>query len=389
MTSLEFHRRTVLGCQLLQLCGVIGVQWTAGQAIGMQQGNMATVSPLQIEQAATRTQIKSPVKIEKIGLVSQAPSPRHFHRTAARRMSSNAAGNGSSLAHADGSRKHILRLTWCVAVLRMKSSKGACSMHGCRDYVAACCRGTTLAALMMVAPFVSHAQTHPPGSNDPPAPMRPTPSLGVHTLLTQPEGLGISPAVTQAIDTQASGSSLIVFNGGYTSNQATPEDSYSNRWKQVGNVPFGNGYGDRFNVKAYVALSAKGGPGHTISVTKEGYAAGEISLPFIEIRQAGVLKDVAQNYPQPGLRMTSGSVTTTGPATLIAVWWGDGGIKRMTAVPDSGFTVIDSFLMLPDESGVQCAVAFRQVSAPGTYNLSWIGAPVQGAILWLFAFQSK
>jgi hypothetical protein len=82
-------------------------------------------------------------------------------------------------------------------------------------------------------------------------------------------------------------------------------------------------------------------------------------------------------------------VTTTGPATLIAVWWGDGGVKRMTAVPNNGFAVIDSYLMLPDNSGVQCAVAYKQVAAAGTYNVSWAGAPAQGAILWLLAFQSK
>ncbi|MBE1161957.1 hypothetical protein [Dyella acidiphila] len=217
-----------------------------------------------------------------------------------------------------------------------------------------------------------------------------TPSLGAHTLQTQSEGLGTSPVVTDPITSQQHGSSLIVFNGGYLSNASGPVDSYGNRWKQLGNdVPFGNGYGDRFNVKAYVALAAKGGSEHTVSFTKNGNAAGEISVPFIEIRNAGVLQDVSQNYAPTGLVMTSGSVTTTGPATLIAVWWGDGGIKRMSAVPNNGFTVIDSYLKLPDNSGVQCAVAYKQVAAAGRYDVSWAGAPAQGAILWLLAFQSK
>ena len=61
----------------------------------------------------------------------------------------------------------------------------------------------------------------------------------------------------------------------------------------------------------------------------------------------------------------------------------------MTAVPNNGFSVIDSFLKLPDNSGVQCAVAYKQVATAGTYNVSWTGAPIQGAILWLFAFQSR
>jgi hypothetical protein len=208
-------------------------------------------------------------------------------------------------------------------------------------------------------------------------------------LLAQSEGFGTTPAATAPIATQPHGSSLIVFNGGYSSAAAAPVDNYANHWKQLGRtVPYGNGYGDRFDVKAYLALSAKGGANHTVSIAKPEEAAGEISVPFIEIRQAGVLQDVAQNYPPASLVMTSGQVTTTGPAALVAVWWGDGGITRMTAVPNNGFAVIDSFLRLPDNSGVQCAVAFKQVQTAGTYNVSWTGVPVQGAILWLFAFQS-
>jgi hypothetical protein len=242
-----------------------------------------------------------------------------------------------------------------------------------------------MAAMLVAGPAGLHAQAGALALSQPSPPQ-----LGAHTLLVQSEGLGASPAITDPIDTQASGSSLIVFNGGYAANAAPPEDSYANRWKLLGGrVPYGNGYGDRFDVRAYVALSARGGAHHTVSLDKAGYAAGEISVPFIEVRQAGVLQDVAQNYPPPGPVMTSGRVTTTGPATLIAVWWGDAGIKRMRAVPNNGFSVIESFLRLPDNSGVQCAVAFKQVSTAGTYDVSWMDVPAQGAILWLFAFQSK
>ncbi|WP_199099903.1 hypothetical protein [Dyella sp. ASV21] len=215
------------------------------------------------------------------------------------------------------------------------------------------------------------------------------PALGAHTLLTHSEGMGSTPAVTAPLDTQPSGSSFIVLNGGYTKNANTPEDSYGNRWKRIGGGPVYNGYGGAFNVNAYVAVAGKGGHGHTVRIDKSGYPEGEISVPFIEVTHAGLLQAVAQNYPAADLVLTSGSVTTTGPATLIAVWWGDAGVKRMTVKPDNGFTLIDSYLMLPDNSGVQCAVAYRQVDAAGTYRVSWVGSPVQGAILWLFAFQAK
>jgi hypothetical protein len=215
------------------------------------------------------------------------------------------------------------------------------------------------------------------------------PALGAHTLLTHSEGMGVSPALSTPVDTQAEGSSFLVLNGGYVKNAVAPRDSYANHWKRVGDDVAFHGYDGAFNVTAYVALAGKGGAGHTVRIDKSGYPEGEISVPFIEVTHAGVLKDMAQNYPSPGVVLTSGSVTTTGPATLIAVWWGDAGIKRMSARPNNGFTVIDSYLLLPENSGVQCAVAFKQVTQAGTYEVSWVGSPIQGAILWLFAFQAK
>lgn len=273
-------------------------------------------------------------------------------------------------------------------------------MTGFRKNTATTCRIGLIAALLLGAILAVHAHkvslpdivADVPDSADiaPSATLRTIPSLGAHTLFVQSEGRGVTPAVTQPVTTQKSGSVLLVFNGGYNGNSGHPVDSYSNRWRSLGSaVPYKNGYGDSFDVKAYIARSARGGPNHTVSITKAANPAGEISIPFVEIRQAGMLKDVVQNYAPTGFVTTSGNVTTTGPATLIAFWWGDGGVKRMTAVPNNGFAVIDRFLQLPDNSAVQCAVAFRQVSKPGTYNVSWMGAPVQGAILWLFAFQSE
>jgi hypothetical protein len=213
--------------------------------------------------------------------------------------------------------------------------------------------------------------------------------LGEHTLLWQGYGAGTSPAVTDPIATQPSGSSLIVFNAGFASNTDAPTDSYSNTWTQLGDTVIYRGYQGRFDVKAYVSLMANGGNGHTVSIVKNGQADGEITVPFIEVRNAGDLQGVAQNYPESAPTITSGSVTTTGPATLIAVWWGDATVYDMTAVPGQGFTVIDSLLHLPSNSAVQCAVAYKQVNEAGTYNVTWTQSPAQGAPLWLFAFQSQ
>jgi len=214
------------------------------------------------------------------------------------------------------------------------------------------------------------------------------PTLGAHTLLGQENQVGTSPAVTSSLTTQTSGSSFVVFSAGFFSNATPPTDNNSNPWTLLGSPVVYHGNNNAFDVKAYVSLSGNGGNAHSVAIVKNGYVQGEITLPFIEIRNADVLHDVAQNYPS-GPQLTSGSVTTTGPAVLLAFWWGDGDGLTHTALPNNGFSVIESFLNLPPLSAVQCVVASRQVNGAGTYNVTWTQSPDPGAPLWLFAFQSS
>ncbi|RAO77937.1 hypothetical protein [Dyella jiangningensis] len=265
-----------------------------------------------------------------------------------------------------------------------------------------------LCLVTVVAPVAMASSIDDVMSSSPPK----APKLGAHTLLTQPEGEGSTPAVTSSLNTQENGSSLLVLVAGHADNAGMPTDSYDNLWKPVGEPVVYNGYDERFNARAFLAIAARGGKKHTVQVVKEGSPAGEITIPFIEIAHAGKLEDVAQNYPTPGVAaratnrlmrawqgfkgepdstssaLTSGTVTTTGPATLVAVWLGDAYVYSMTAIPGDGFKVIDSYLNLPPSSGVQAAVAVREVDAAGTYSITWHGTPAQGAILWLFAFQA-
>jgi hypothetical protein len=229
------------------------------------------------------------------------------------------------------------------------------------------------AALLSIAPQVT--------AGDPPS------SLGAHVFLGQGEGLGVSPAITPAVDTQPRGSVFVVFNAGYANNDAMPRDTYGNRWKPLGHTMTYADYGDRFDVKGYIALEGKGGPGHSVSIVKRGEPRGELSLPFVEVRNASRVQAIAQSYAEPSLVVASADIEVDGPATLLAFWWGDGGVKRMSAVPGDGFQLIDAFVELPDESGVQGAVAWRQVTSAGTYRVHWTAAPVQGAALWIIAIR--
>lgn len=213
-------------------------------------------------------------------------------------------------------------------------------------------------------------------------------ALGSHTLLGQENGSSVSPAVTSPINTQANGSSFIAFNAGYASKNAIPTDNRGNVWSAFGAPAIYRGYGGVFDVKAYVVLAGHGGASHSVSIIKNGNASGELTLPFIEITNAVELVGVASNYPAAGATVTSANVTTTGPSTLVAFWWGDVGGLTHSAIPDSGFTIIENFVLLPPNSAVQGVVASREVAAAGTYHVTWTQSPDEGAPLWLFAFQS-
>ena len=228
------------------------------------------------------------------------------------------------------------------------------------------------------------------GNGNDPAPGPPpdpgAAALGALALVGQEDGQAAAVAQTPPLATAPDGSSFIAFSAGYASNTAGPVDNKSNQWLPFGApVPYA-GYGGRFDVKAYLVLDGRGGPSHIVSIAKPGEPAGELTMPVVEILRGGRLIDSAVNYAPHGTRLASGTVTTDGPALLVAFWWGDGGGLHHTAVPDNGFAIVEQFTDLPPNSAVQCVVAAREVDGAGSYGVTWSTAPAQGAPLWLFAF---
>jgi hypothetical protein len=135
----------------------------------------------------------------------------------------------------------------------------------------------------------------------------------------------------------------------------------------------------------YACERAAGGAGHIVTVEKP-QPADETTLTVVEVTGGGSVRDAQWHEVRAGQPLKSPSVTTTGPAVLVAWWWGDAGVDQdKTAVPDSGFTVVDSILR--EGALVQCAVAVREVSVAGTYDVTWRSTPSQGAQLWLVAVQ--
>ena len=231
-------------------------------------------------------------------------------------------------------------------------------------------------------PVPTPAPPAPPPS--PPAPAG-SPALGVHQLAFARNNVSV-PRLTAALaSSSVGGSSLLACVGrGNVSAHEPPTDNKGNAFLPIG-TPQTYALWPSSGTALYFCRQAAGGAGHVVTLSKP--ALDETTLTVVEIVGAGVLQDVRWNEVLAGSPLTSQSVTTTGPALLVAWWWGDADVNNdKTAVPDNGFAVIDS--VLASGELVQCAVATRRVSAAGTYNVTWTATPRQGAQLWIAAVQS-
>jgi hypothetical protein len=218
-----------------------------------------------------------------------------------------------------------------------------------------------------------------------------TPGLGAHAMSFYHLDASTAPSIsTSTMATQPSGSTIIVGVGrGYNPLFALPTDNKSNApYRQLDTLHAYTRWPDS-GTALYAFTSASGGSDFKVSTTTGKNQQGqydEITLAAVEVIEGTQIKDQQWNEVLDPPH-TSGSVTTTGAATLIAFWWGDGfpGTPQ-SATPGTGFSLIDSNTQERD-SFVQCAVAVKNVSAAGTYNVTWTATPTQGAQMWLIAVQ--
>lgn len=215
------------------------------------------------------------------------------------------------------------------------------------------------------------------------------PTVGVHALVYYPNSSGFKPMLsTPAMTTQTSGSTMLVWVGrGWLGNfrpATVPTDNQGNIYEMVGSAqsyaPKWPGSGEAL----YAAPLIAGGDGHVVSSPMP--SVEEVTSVVVEVKNGGVIQDV-QSSVLLSRPLISPSVTTTDPATLVAIWAGDGSVAY-SAVPDNGFTIIEQ-LFSPGTPYIQVAVATKEVTNAGTYNVMWEAAPWQGAHLWLVAVQSR
>jgi hypothetical protein len=224
-----------------------------------------------------------------------------------------------------------------------------------------------------------------------------TPVAFAHGMVEQLYGAGHNPAqITR--DTQASGSVFIVASGGNTSDvNRGPTDNKSNTYSLLG----GNDYADwpGSGVYTWAVKNATGGASTTWSqYVTNGSENGTFA---IEVPNAGTNPTIIWSEMQHdnsgayspwltgNVTLTSNSVTTTGPATLIAYWWGAGPTQwgNHVATPNNGFTILDGYGIDNQNGLIQAFMAYKTVTSAGTYNVTWTYKPAQGAILCLVAVQ--
>jgi hypothetical protein len=212
------------------------------------------------------------------------------------------------------------------------------------------------------------------------------PTVGAHTVAFTHFGAPAGTLSTAPLTTQTSGSTVLAWVGRGAISTFTPAtapvDNLGNTSVQLGTT---HSYAPNFSnsgMALYAFQSFVGGSGDVFSAPMP--VNDEVTLLVVEIKNGGVIQDAqwnsVANPPQ-----TSLSVTTTGPATLVAFWTGDGASGAVSAVPNNGFTVLDSELESSD--AVQASVAVKDVSAAGTYSVTWSATPAQTAYMWLVAVQ--
>jgi hypothetical protein len=251
-------------------------------------------------------------------------------------------------------------------------------------------RAIACGLVLAAACGTSHPSSTPgdaPDHSGPPG----SPGLGAHALNHYGAGASTASSIaTPTMATQASGSTIVVSVGrGQIGLFELPTDSQGNAPYRLQDDVHTYTHYPSSGTALYTFAGANGGTDFKVTTRTSG--SDEITLAAVEVVgrtkiQGVAWNEVVQPAGGPQAALTSHQVTTSGPATLVAFWWGDAPEPMVkTAVPNNGFTVIDA--ILAQGALVQCAVAARDVPAAGTYDVTWAATPVQGAQLWLIAVE--
>ena len=148
----------------------------------------------------------------------------------------------------------------------------------------------------------------------------------------------------------------------------------------------------------FAMTNAPGGSGHIISATwpQKNVTGAEVSLLVVEVpttRATSFVKQVSFVEVASATTVQSASVTTTGPAMLVAFWLGTGGVVSVgsqhpgsPALPFQALPNADTSVAIHNNGYIQGKTAWAYQVNPGTYTATWTGT-AEGAQLYLVAIQ--
>jgi len=216
------------------------------------------------------------------------------------------------------------------------------------------------------------------------------PTLGAHGTTFKEYG---SPAAVDspAMSTQSAGSAIIVAigRGGLGNLDGAVTDNKGNgTYTKLGASVVYTEYTNSGSA-IYGKASLAGGSGHVVSQASLGMPdLDEVTLFAVEAKSGAVIHDYSSaSIAATVSTLTSNPVTTTGPALLVAFCFPGGGTMPGTYVPTNGFSILD--IQAPALVGVQGASAYKQVSAAGTYSVSFDIDVAQPGTVFLVAVQGS
>lgn len=233
-----------------------------------------------------------------------------------------------------------------------------------------------------------------PGRRVPPIVVVAAPALGNYGSKVDLLNSGTNPCTTTSFDTQASGSSLVIFSACYLNEVSSVGHNKTGTVANIGQRAY-TVWGP-YGARADWVQNLAGGTGQTASLTMNaGRATDEKTVMAVEVKNGQTLQ--ASNFVEvpasAGAQSTGGSVTTTGPAVLLCGWWGDSDVATPMDAAVSAASAADGWVRiinqtLDGEAHIQSVLAYRVVSGAGTYSCTWDNTPSQRAIVATLAIQA-
>ena len=221
-----------------------------------------------------------------------------------------------------------------------------------------------------------------------------TPAVLGSALVADNEGDGVASRVLTLSGVAAGGITLLswvairtaIFAGPPTANNG---NSYTQVFSEIYSPDF-----NQYSCRGYRAYEAAGGSNHTLTVTKSSGNTEELTSAILAVTTSEVFDSavVVRNANGAGASHTSGVVTTTKGALLVAIGSGTGNVNvtAPTQTWPSEWTVLQSVARSEAQAPnghIPFYLAVRQVATPGDYSVAVQTAINEGIMLALYAMQ--